>query len=129
MESSDTPLHKAARQGDTEAIVVLIDAGANPNAKDDSGTTPLHMAAEKGHAKAIATPLAADADPIAQDGSGTTPIRCSPGTSRTRSRETSIAIGFRPAGWRTAVWPFDPNGSRWTYEVPTARRCPRCRRR
>ena len=40
---------------------------------------------------------------------GTSAIRCSPGTSRTRSREKSIAIGFRPAGWRTALWPLARN--------------------
>ena len=75
MESSDTPLHKAARQGDTEAIVALIDAGADPNAKDDSGgDTPLHQAAKGGHAKAIAALLAAGADPNAKDIVGFTPV-------------------------------------------------------
>ena len=74
MKSSDTPLHKAARQGDAEAIVVLIDAGANPNAKDDSGDTPLHRAAKGGHAKAIAALLAAGADPNAKDIGGFTPL-------------------------------------------------------
>lgn len=43
-----TPLHKAARKGDGEAVAAILSRGANPNAKDKEGRTPLHWAADAG---------------------------------------------------------------------------------
>ena len=39
-----TPLHSAARYGAFEAASLLLDQGADFNAKDESGDTPLHLA-------------------------------------------------------------------------------------
>ena len=46
-KSSDgsTPLHEAARSGRKEIAELLIDKGAEVNAKEDGGMTPLHPAA------------------------------------------------------------------------------------
>ena len=44
----DSPLHKAAKSGHTELVLLLIENGADVNAKDKWGVTPLHWAARKG---------------------------------------------------------------------------------
>ena len=45
----DTPLHKVALWGDNHAAKVLIDAGADIDARGDMGLTPLHFAVMQGH--------------------------------------------------------------------------------
>ena len=41
-----TPVHDAAKQGDTKAIVALLDAGAGLNARDRAALPPLHWAGQ-----------------------------------------------------------------------------------
>ena len=48
-----TPLHKAAEIGDIEAIITLIQQGADVHAKYKHGYTPLHLAAEQGRVDVI----------------------------------------------------------------------------
>ena len=40
-EYGDTPLHDAAREGDSEAVEILIANGADVNAINNRGKTPL----------------------------------------------------------------------------------------
>jgi cytohesin len=59
-----TPLLLAAQQSQTDACVVLLKAGAKPDATDLNGTTILHRAAENNKAElinAVAQNIAADA--------------------------------------------------------------------
>lgn len=49
-EAGQTPLHYAARSGNSEAVYYLLQAGAKPNIQDKQGLTPLH-AASKHHIK------------------------------------------------------------------------------
>ena len=44
-----TPLHRAAIEGSYECLQLLIDLGANVNARDEFGWTPLHDAVYHGH--------------------------------------------------------------------------------
>jgi ankyrin repeat protein len=48
-----TPLHLAARQGRTEAVLRLLEAGASARAVTKSGTTALHLAAQGGDAAMV----------------------------------------------------------------------------
>ena len=42
--TGETPLHTHAREGRKEVVEILINAGANVNAKDEDGGTPLDWA-------------------------------------------------------------------------------------
>ena len=53
----DTPLHKVTLWGDNHAAKVLIDAGADIDARGDMGLTPLHLAVMQGHEHLVETLL------------------------------------------------------------------------
>ena len=42
----DTPLHIAVLRSNYEEVLVLLEAGADPNSKGDMGYTPLHYASD-----------------------------------------------------------------------------------
>lgn len=69
-----TELHDAARDGDIAKIERLLDAGANPNARVESGFTALQIAALSGHADAITALLDAGADTNARVEKNITPL-------------------------------------------------------
>ena len=61
----------AARTGNVEAIKVLLDSGADVNAKETlRGTTPLMWAADEGHAPAVKLLIERGADIKARVESG-----------------------------------------------------------
>lgn len=51
VENSDTPLHVAAHDGREDAAVLLLNAGAQFDAKGQFSMTPLHNAARFGHTR------------------------------------------------------------------------------
>ena len=75
-EDGLTPLHYAATESETPAIVTaLVRAGSNPNARDEKGRTPLHYAVLKSTTPAVVTALVkAGADLNARSKSGATPL-------------------------------------------------------
>ena len=48
-----TPLHVAARHGQTEGAAVLLAAGADPSSRTVSGKTPLDLARDRGHVSTL----------------------------------------------------------------------------
>jgi ankyrin repeat protein len=73
-----TPLHSAvatdAGPVEHEIVRLLLEAGADPNAKSGEGGTPLHSAAFTGDLESAELLLAYGADPNATDPKGFTPL-------------------------------------------------------
>ncbi|CAO1316770.1 unnamed protein product [Diamesa tonsa] len=73
-ERGETPLHIAAKKGDSECIRKLLDQGINPNASDFAGWTPLHEAANHGHYNVAVILVKAGANVNAQAMDDVTPL-------------------------------------------------------
>ncbi|KAL8402568.1 hypothetical protein RB596_009081 [Gaeumannomyces avenae] len=73
-EHGHTPLRWAAEEGCEAFTRLLIENGADIEAKDGGGRTPLHWAAEKGHEGVARLLVEAGADKKAKDGLGRTPL-------------------------------------------------------
>lgn len=73
-----TPLHSAvaddAGTDVTELVRMLLDVGADPNARSATDGTPLHTAAFTGNVPVTEILLEAGADPSAADAKGETPL-------------------------------------------------------
>lgn len=69
-DTGNTPLHHAARAGQAAAVVALLKAGADPNARNNKIITPLHYADRIGTDQAILALLSGGADPNVPDING-----------------------------------------------------------
>jgi ankyrin repeat protein len=67
-----TPLHSAASGSHTESMRVLLDSGADPNARQSHGYTPLQAAAQNGSIDDTELLLAHGADPSIANDDGAT---------------------------------------------------------
>jgi uncharacterized protein len=64
------PLHSAAAASNNGAALALLEAGADPNARQQGGFTPLHAAAQNGSRELAEALLARGADPAARTDEG-----------------------------------------------------------
>ncbi|HYF61781.1 MAG TPA: sigma-70 family RNA polymerase sigma factor [Herpetosiphonaceae bacterium] len=69
-----TALHRAAGDGAAELAALLLQAGADVNARSNFGETPLHSAVSANHPEAAALLLSRGADPNAALPIGLTPL-------------------------------------------------------
>jgi uncharacterized protein len=69
-----TLLHYAANEGRLSDVELLLQSGADPNAKDDSGWTPLHFAVQSDSKEVVALLLGNGAEVDAIDLDGNSPL-------------------------------------------------------
>jgi ankyrin repeat protein len=77
-DDGNRPLHWAARQEFSDAVQMLLDAGADPNPQSHNGTTPLYVAAGNTSAAGVTIVhvlLAAGADPTVRMVNGSSAVR------------------------------------------------------
>lgn len=70
-------LTRSCEHGCEDAVLVLLQHGAEHSRANGRGDTPLHVAAEAGHLRCVEALLAAGADLTARNGDGKTPIAMS----------------------------------------------------
>ncbi|MFL5616370.1 MAG: ankyrin repeat domain-containing protein [Gemmatimonadaceae bacterium] len=81
-----------APKSQAAVVTLLLNAGADPNAVDNSGVTPLHKAVRTRCTAAVRVLLAHGADPRRKNGSGSTPLHLAVhNTGRTGSGSTASA--------------------------------------
>ncbi len=71
---------------------ILLDAGANINAKDAEGNTPLHIAAKKGYASKVQYLLSRGANPAIKNNQGQLPVDLVPEPNQALRRLLLTAI-------------------------------------
>ena len=91
----DTLLHWALHN-DTEALRMLLEAGADVSAQDWEGSTLLHLAASKGNVAAIRMLLEAGADVNAQDQEGNTPLHLAASGGNVAATRMLLKAGADP---------------------------------
>jgi Ankyrin repeats (many copies)/Zinc finger, ZZ type len=69
-----TPLHKAAIGGHGEVVILLLENGADINARTTYGVTPLHLASNNGFSGVVSALLDNNADMTVEQSSGETPL-------------------------------------------------------
>jgi ankyrin repeat protein len=80
-----TPLHWMAYLGDVDGVRLLLEAGADPNAVDQSGNTALHDAVLSRQHLVVALLVAGGADSSVRNLEGKSPL------------DLALADGYRPA--------------------------------
>ena len=71
---TDQNLLEVTKRGEVDKLRSLLDDGANPNIKDDSGSTPLHEAVNHGASEVVELLLKFGADPTAEDNARRIPL-------------------------------------------------------
>lgn len=90
-----TPLHVAARNGQSAAVVALLAGGALPDpVEDENWSTPLHSAAERGSVDALQALLSHGAKPGATDVRGETALHKAAAQGHLEAVKLLLAAGM-----------------------------------
>jgi serine/threonine-protein kinase len=73
-DGTTSPLHTAVHMGNAQYVRMLLEKGANPNARDEAGETPLHDALRRGDHANVSALLDFGANPNLRDRYGRTPL-------------------------------------------------------
>jgi len=92
-KAPDISIHRAAFDGNIEAVKQHIAAGTDVNAKDDGGVTPLHYTAIGGHKEIAELLIAEGVDVNAKDENGKTPLHWAAWRGRNEIVELLISNG------------------------------------
>jgi serine/threonine protein kinase len=74
-DGQTSPLHQAVHLGDSEAVLMLLQKGANPSARNPSGETPLHEAMRRHDHGMVGNLLDFGANPNLPDRYGLRPLQ------------------------------------------------------
>ena len=89
-----TPLHLASREGMSDAVQALLDAGSAPGTMTSTGVSAIHLAAQAGRPDPIRALLEHGADVDARDTyAGRTPLIFATGQSRVDAMQASTEGG------------------------------------
>lgn len=88
-----TALHWAAHWGDESLVRMLLQAGANANARNDHGVPPISLAASRGHVAVVEQLLSARANPNTTVRRGETPLMAAARAGSLESVKALIARG------------------------------------
>ena len=97
-----TALHNAAKRNDTARMAILLEAGADVDARDELGNAPLHLASVRGGKSSGATRLLLDAgaDPNAGDSAGHTALHYAALRYENRKNINALLAGGADANTR-----------------------------
>jgi ankyrin repeat protein len=107
---SYTPLHWAAYHGHTHVARILIEHGAEVNARALDRATPLHLAAWLGKTEVAGLLLRNGADPDAKDEEGTPPLQAA--VRNLRPQTEQLVRGLIEAGAETDIFTASGLGMR-----------------
>lgn len=107
-----TPLHLAAARGDISSVKMLLDAGADHDAKTDEGDSVVYAAAYWSHPVVIRELLRRGANPLISNRRGKTPILMA--IENERSQAVLLALRHKPIcsptwnpwGWFSCCYPI-----------------------
>ena len=88
-----TPLHWASRAGSLECVQLLLESGADVDARNDAHRTALQLAAERGKTDAVKLLAEAGADLNTQDRKGRTPLHRATYEGHAEAAEALLAAG------------------------------------
>lgn len=92
LQTMETPLHWCAKMNSTSCAKVLLDAGAELNAVDQSGSTPLHYAASAGNIEMVMILLDRGADVAVLDKDGSTAIELAADGKSTAAKAVAVVF-------------------------------------
>jgi ankyrin repeat protein len=95
----NTPLHIAAKFGNSKGCTHLLQLGANPNLSNTTGDTPLHIAAAENYSLVIQTTLEHGANPLIKNHKGKTPRDMA--TVKPLNSDADVLFRTWESKWRT----------------------------